>query len=286
MPKKYSDVLPVLWPTIAPKVRASQETCLIMLEGLNAPLKTHSVEEFSVLLSKELEFCLRAYWGISSNDEGNDLVIEEMMEVIWNYYKARLGIKEIRLAFKLSTLNCFDFDPKLYYGRVTIPHLVDLLGEYLKYRSHIISAYENAIQEQPKQLPPADMEHWNKKSMIEGLQNMAAREEGLPLLYIWAGYYEKLSDSQLLVLTKEQKISLWDQAKTLLTNELKDEIETERSAFIRRELQGRLSKLVVDDDDENNKARRTIIAEKLAVKQWLEENRDKILSGEIFSGIT
>lgn len=256
-----------------------------MLEGRDAAIKMLSVEEAGVLLSKELEFCLRVYWGISTNDEGNELVIQEMMEVIWNHYKARIGINEIRLAFKLSSLNCFDFEPKLYYGRVTIPHLVELLDAYLKYRYRATHVFEEVLKEQSKQLPPPDVEHWNKKSMIEGLQKMAAKEDGLSLLYIWPRYYEKLSDYGLLVLTQEQKKPLWNQAKTLIIKEMKDEIEMAKSPYERRELKDRLLKLVADKEEANNKDRRRIIAQKLAVKQWLEENREKILSGEIFSTI-
>ena len=257
-----------------------------MLEGRDAPLKMLSVEEAGVLLSKELEYCLRVNWGISSGDEDNELVIQEMMEVIWNHYKARIGINEIRLAFQLSTLKCFDFDLKLYYGRATAPLLVNLLHEYLKYRYHAIHAFDEVLGEQSKQLSPADIERWNKKSIIEGLQKMAAREDDLPLINIWSGYYERLLDSGLLVLTEEQKKPIWEQAKTLLIKELMNEIETERSPYRRKELQEKLSKLKNDDNCEGNKERRIIIGMKLAVRQWLEANREQILSGEIFSGVT
>lgn len=251
------------------------------------PLKTSQLEVVAVELSKELEYCLRVYWGVSPKDEGNELVIEEMMNVIWDNYKGRIGMPEIRLAFKLYSLKCFDYEPKLYFGRITVTHLTDLLDEYFKYRFPVIDAYQKALEEQQLQLPAGGMEQRNKTAFYKDIKELAAKSpEDLKRVFIFEFYYERLTNEGFITLTKEEKKSVWERSKTLLIRELREDIENARTIFDRRALNIRLSKLNDGQEDENNTTRRQIIARKLTVIDWIESNREKILSGEMFSGVS
>ena len=257
-----------------------------MLEGWKEPINTFSTQEAMVHLSKTLEICLRIYWGISSDDEGCELVIEKMMGIIWKRYAARLGVKEIELAFELSSLHLLNYEAKIYSKRVTVPHLTDLLDEYLKYRSHIITAYHNALQEQSRQLPAGDVEKQKWQSTIQNIQRLASKGEELHLLFIWYGYYEMLVRKGFLLLSKEEKTEVWEHTKTVVIEDLQVEINEARSLHERSKLSDRLANLRSDAPNDDNKERMKSVAERLAVKQWLLKNREKILSGEFFEGIS
>jgi hypothetical protein len=175
----------------------------------------------TVALFDALNFCALNYCG--ARDLSDELV-DEMVDFCLTRFGG-LGVGEVKEAFRLAAAGELgEIDMKAYYGTLTIGSLGEVLRKYQAHRDEIVRAIQKAETAQKRaEYQEKKANYWNTdEGKAEIMRNDENRLHQLkqmesPTVEDVTVYdYKILEKFTLIGLTKDEKLTLIEQAKTEL----------------------------------------------------------------------
>lgn len=226
-----------------------------------------------VSLSAVLQKCAREYCG-AGNADGD--VFDEAVDFVMSQF-GHLGVDEVVEAFRLGAAGRFEVDMRAYYGQFPLVMLGAILRGYDEYRARIVAALRRAESEanyaagqhQARTFWQSD-DGQRAKRDFERRRVVALRAMEQPTLDDVTVYdYEMLTGLGELNLDKQEKWQLMADAKPLVEAELLEATHG-RGLGVVMEARAILAGI---GDGEGLKNKQAVVAQRLAVVRWIEQQQ-------------
>lgn len=226
-----------------------------------------------VSLSAVLQKCAREYCGAGNADAD---VFDEAVDFAMSQF-GHLGVDEVLEAFRLGAAGKFEVDMRAYYGQFPLVMLGAILRGYDEYRARIVAALRRAESEANYAAGQHQAQtFWNSEDGKRAQRAFVARRvaalkmmEQPTIEQVTVYDYEMLTSLGELNLGKEEKWQLMADAKPLVEAEL---LEATQGKGLGVGMEAR-AMLAGIGDGEGMRSRQAVVAQRLAVVRWIEQQR-------------
>lgn len=246
-------------------------TCEAVASGYALSMRRMDERLAVVSLSAVLQKCAREYCG-AGNADGD--VFDEAVDFVMSQF-GHLGGDEVMEAFRLGAAGRFEVDMRAYYGQFPLVMLGAVLRGYDEYRARIVAALRRAESEanyaagqhQARTFwGSEDGQRAQRAFVVRRVAALKAMEQ--PTVEQVTVYdYEMLTGLGELNLGKEEKWQLMADAKPLVEAELLEATQG-RGFGVGVEARAMLAGI---GDGEGLKNKQVVLAQRLAVVRWIQQ---------------
>ena len=234
----------------------------------------------SLAVTAELEFSIRTYSGVTDFD---DAQITEFTQLVLSEF-AHLGVTEIREAFRLVSIGTVKngekvIDLRAYRDVFTGAVLGDVLRCYDEFRKaeivkglQVEQARLASLESERHTLEEQELKHQRNERAIDVRIEQLREMKEPDLAKVWGRDYEWLKRRNLIVMTKEQMMKIYEQAKGQYLIEVKNNLWSDKKE-VRQTALVMIGLIEKGQETEELKEKYQETARRLAVLWWIEQQQ-------------